>query len=108
LSEGSTDLILFDLQTKHWTTMFHGTLVGFPNWSHDGRFIYFDGSVLNDHLGVYRVPVAGGQAEPIVDMRDFPWTGWYSGWFGLDPDDNPLVLRDEGTDEIYALTLDRK
>ena len=32
----------------------------------------------------------------------------YGFWFGLDPDDNPLLLRDEGTDEIYALTLERK
>jgi hypothetical protein len=54
------------------------------------------------------VPLAGGKAQSIVDLRDFPWTGWYSGWFGLDPNDNPLLLRDAGTDEIYALTLYRK
>jgi Tol biopolymer transport system component/DNA-binding winged helix-turn-helix (wHTH) protein len=108
LSEGSTDLILFNLQTKQWTTMFHGTLVGFPSWSHDGRFIYFHGTLPNDDMRVYRVPLAGGKAQSIVDLRDFPWTGWYSGWFGLDPNDNPLLLRDAGTDEIYALTLYRK
>jgi WD40 repeat protein len=108
ISEGSTDLIVFDLQTNQWTTMFHGTLVGFPNWSHDGRYIYFDGSVPNDHLRVYRVPVSAGRPESIVDLRDFSWTGWYSGWFGLDPEDNPLLLHDVGTDEIYALTLEEK
>jgi len=30
------------------------------------------------------------------------------GWFGLDSDDTPLFLRDNGTNDIYALTLDRK
>jgi Tol biopolymer transport system component/DNA-binding winged helix-turn-helix (wHTH) protein len=108
LSEGSTDLILFDLQAKQWTTMFHGTLVAFPSWSHDGRSIYFNGTLPNDDMRVYRVPLAGGSEQSIVGLRDFPLTGWYSGWFGLDPDDNPLLLRDEGTDEIYALTLNRK
>ena len=27
-------------------------------------------------------------------------------WFGLAPDDSPLVLRDVGSNEIYALDLD--
>ena len=108
LSEGSTDLVLFDLQTKQWTALFHGALVGFPTWSHDGRLIYFHGMLPNDDMRVYRLPLAGGKAQSITDERDFPWTGWYSAWFGLDPDDNPLLLRDEGTDEIYALTLYRK
>ena len=108
LGEGSTDLVLFDLQTKQWTTMFQGTLVGFPSWSQDGRFIYFEGTLPKDDLRVYRVSLAGGKAQSIVDLRDVPLMGWYSGWFGLAPDDNPLLLRDEGTDEIYALTLYRK
>ena len=35
--------------------------------------------------------------------------GWYAnGWLGLDPTDAPLLLRDAGTDEIYALTLEQK
>jgi len=29
-------------------------------------------------------------------------------WFGLDPNDTPLLLRDAGTRDIYALTLDRR
>lgn len=32
----------------------------------------------------------------------------YSGyWLGLDPEDHPLLLRDAGSVEIYALTLER-
>jgi hypothetical protein len=34
-------------------------------------------------------------------------TGWDWSWFGLDPDDNPIMLRDAGTNEVYALTLER-
>jgi hypothetical protein len=29
-------------------------------------------------------------------------------WLGLDPTDAPLLLRDVGTPNIYALTLERK
>jgi hypothetical protein len=30
--------------------------------------------------------------------------GWW--WVGLTPDDSPLVLRDTGTQEIYAFDVD--
>jgi hypothetical protein len=37
----------------------------------------------------------------LVILRDS--LSWYREWFGLTPDDSPLVLRDTGTQEIYAL-----
>ena len=36
-------------------------------------------------------------------MKDFRQTGTFSIWLGLAPDDSPLLLRDTGTQEIYAL-----
>jgi hypothetical protein len=29
-------------------------------------------------------------------------------WMGLDPTDRPVFLRDLGTEDIYALSLERK
>jgi Tol biopolymer transport system component/DNA-binding winged helix-turn-helix (wHTH) protein len=98
------DLAVFDLETRHWTTIRKGK-VDWPTFSHDSRFIYFLG--LFDRA-VFRIPVSGGPADRVVDLKDFRHTGWVSYWMGLDPDDTPLLLRDRGTDEIYALTLERK
>jgi Tol biopolymer transport system component/DNA-binding winged helix-turn-helix (wHTH) protein len=98
------DLQVYDFGTQHWTSLRKGK-VDFPSWSHDSRFIYFVGLF---ERGVFRVPVSGGRAERIVDLKDFRHTGWFTFWMGLDPDDAPLLLRDRGTDEIYALTLERK
>jgi hypothetical protein len=78
----------------------------FPTWSSDSRFIYFL-SMLNTPPGVYRVAVLGGNAERIVDLKGFRFTGAVSFWMGLDPTDTPMLLRDVGTDDIYALTLDQ-
>ena len=58
--------------------------------------------------GVYRIPVTGGNEERVVDLKDVPTTGYYGLWLGLDPTDAPLLLRDTGTTDIYALTLERK
>jgi hypothetical protein len=44
----------------------------------------------------------------IVGLKAFPFTGTLSLWFGLDPTDAPLMLRDVSTSDIYALTLERK
>jgi DNA-binding winged helix-turn-helix (wHTH) protein/Tol biopolymer transport system component len=101
------NLTIFDLKTQRWKDLLRKGLNGFPTWSKDGRFIYFLRTT--DDRGIYRVPISGGDEERIVDLKDFRYTGWYSsGWLGLDPTDAPLRLRDAGTDEIYALTLEQK
>jgi len=43
-----------------------------------------------------------------VDLRGFRQTGWWGDWFSLDPTDTPLLLRDAGAYEIYALSLERE
>jgi hypothetical protein len=57
---------------------------------------------------VSRVRVSGGDAERVVDLKGFRYTGAFQIWMGLDPTDTPMLLRDVGTDDIYALTLERK
>jgi hypothetical protein len=54
----------------------------------------------------YRIKV--GNPERIVDLKDVRTTGYYGLWLVLDPTDAPLLLRDVGTDDIYALTLEQK
>jgi hypothetical protein len=60
--------------------------------------------------GKHPIPhLSGGDEDRIVDLKEFRNMGWYAGgWLGLDPTDAPLLLRDTGTDEIYALTLEQK
>ena len=105
LSQQTDELILFDSETQRWLAPQTGE-ANFPTWSHDGRFIYFL-QILGDP-GVYRIRPTGGAAERVVDLKGFHHTGYWSFWMGLDPDDNPLLLRDLGGDDIYALTLEEK
>jgi len=76
----------------------------FPTWSQDSQFIYF----VRSGDGVFRVRVTGGKAEKVVDLKRFQQTGWWRVWMGLDPTDAPMLLRDVGTEDIYALTLEEK
>jgi Tol biopolymer transport system component/DNA-binding winged helix-turn-helix (wHTH) protein len=97
------DLKIFDFKTGRWSMLQKRN--AFPTWSRDSRFLYFprpDG----DDPGVYRIRVSGGKAERVVDLTGFRSTGLYLGWMGVDPDDKPLLLRDKGTSDIYALTVE--
>ena len=106
LGESDLELRVFGTQSKQWLHLSTGP-VGYPSWSRDSRLIYFLGS-MREKQGVYRVPVSGGEPELVLDLKDVRQTGIWGSWLGLDPQDNPLLLRDAGTDEIYALTLERK
>jgi hypothetical protein len=80
----------------------------YPEWSSDSQFIYFLQIAGNDR-GVIRVRVRDGTAERVVDLKNVHLTGALFGfWFGLDPTDAPLLLRDISGDDIYALTLETK
>jgi DNA-binding winged helix-turn-helix (wHTH) protein len=102
-------LELFDLQSKKYRTLLGPVPEGFDfnSWSHDGRYVYFMSELLGSNA-ILRIPVMGGKPERVADLSAFQFTGWFRGGFWLDPQDVPLLLRDRGTREIYALTLERK
>ncbi len=94
---------LFNVVSGKWTTLNTGA-VAFPEWSRDGRWIYYvkwtDGSVL------LRIRVADGSRESLADLKGVQYTGVYTLWMGLDAADAPMMLRDVGTDDIYSLLLE--
>jgi len=100
-----SDLIVCDLETHHWSTVLSHEGIAFPSWSRDSRSLYI--LYADQQPGVYRVSVKGGAPERVVDLKGFHHTGLVGVWMGLDPNDAPLLLRDVGTDDIYALTLDQ-
>lgn len=101
----SYDPRVYDLETKQWTVLPVGD-VDWRTWSKDGRSLYFLRTLKDP--GVIRVSIPTGKIEKVVDLNGFRVTGWYGTWFGLDPNDTPLLLRDIGSEELFALTLERK
>lgn len=78
----------------------------FPSFSHYSRFVYF--LCFGRDQGVFRIPVTEGKEERVADLANWHITGFFGFSMTLDPTDAPLVLRDTGTDDIYALTLEEK
>jgi len=99
-SADSTRLLLFDFHQQKWRELAKGTL-GWPNWSHDGRYVY-----VLDQSGtgaVLKIRVTDGKQESVVDLKNFATAGKYNGSLSLAPDDSPLLLRNAGTQDVYSL-----
>jgi serine/threonine protein kinase/Tol biopolymer transport system component len=107
LNPKSRGLNIFDIRMQRWSTPYKG-FAGFPRWSRDSHSIYFFQGFLDIPAGVFRISASGGDAERIADLKGVHNTGYYSVWLELDPTDAPLLLRDIGTSDVYALTLEQK
>ena len=56
-----------------------------------------------DQPSVMRIRIRDRKIERVADLKKFRQTGFYTIRLGMAPDDSPLLLRDTGTQEIYAL-----
>jgi len=106
LTSQEEKLMLFDFKTQKWEKL-SGPGAGFLNWSKDGKYVFFDTGT-EGPSAFYRVDVATrktqevaklGNAHVAVGVPGFPWRG-------VTPDGSPLIARQAGTQEIYALDVD--
>ncbi len=96
----SRSLMLFDFASQKWEEIAKISC-GFPNWSKNGDYVYFLHE--ENQPSVMRIRIRDRKIERVADLKNFRQTGYWSVWLGMAPDDSPLLLRDTGAQEIYAL-----
>ena len=102
ITNDSTKLMLFDRTSQQWQELVSLT-IGYPSWSHDGQYIYFD-TALNEDSAFYRVRISDHRLERLFSLKGMRrYWGPFGPWTGLTPDDTPLLVRDISSQEIYAL-----
>ena len=101
VSADSQKLLLFDTSNQKWTQL--ATIsTAFPEWSKDGKSICFES--WGAEAAFFRVRLSDHALEKIATpkgLRRAP--GTFGQWSGIAPDDAPVLLRDVGTQEVYAL-----
>jgi Tol biopolymer transport system component/DNA-binding winged helix-turn-helix (wHTH) protein len=102
ITDDSQKLVLFERTTQQWTELV-SMPIGYPSWSHDGQYLYFD-TTLTDDPAFFRVRISDRKLERLVNFKGLRrfWGQWGS-WTGLAPDDSLLLVRDTSSQEIYAL-----
>ena len=98
LDSANERLVLIDLKSGQRTAV--SPLAVFPVWSPDSQYLYYGA---HDHQ-IFRVRVADGHEEKVTDVSFRA----ASGSFGVAPDGTPLILREHGHYDVYALTLAAK
>ena len=99
----SRGLKLFDVRARRWKSLARfESQIGYPCWSHDGKFLYLN---TFPEQTVYRIQISSGREESVLSLKDIHIVDALGPWFGLAPDDSPLVLRDTSVVEIYALDV---
>jgi serine/threonine protein kinase/Tol biopolymer transport system component len=101
LSADTGTLLIFDFGSQKWTQLAKASF-GYPAWSRDSKYIYFD--TLGKDAAFCRVRLRDHKTERIISLADMPRKmGAFGPWAGLAPDGSPLLTRDASFDEIYAL-----
>src|SRR6202007_2019964 len=92
ITTDSQALMLFDRINQQWTELARRS-IGYPSWSHDGQYLYFD-SILTEDPAFFRVRISDHRLERLVSLKDIHrlW-GANAEWSGLAPDDSLLVTR---------------
>jgi serine/threonine protein kinase/Tol biopolymer transport system component len=101
LSSDETKLVVFDMQSQKWNQLGTGAF-SWPNFSKDGQYLY----VLQWGLtsGVFKIRLSDDKTERVADLTNFVYTGYFSdSSLSLAPDNSPLLFRDAGTSDVYAL-----
>ena len=97
-------LMLFDAKTQRWTELVKTKPgAGWEEWSRGGDYIHFWGAPPGGQQGVFRVRISDHKLEQVLSLKDFRQASVWGSWLGLAPDDSPLLVRDTGTQDIYAL-----
>jgi serine/threonine protein kinase len=108
LNLDSSKMLLFDFKTQKWSDWINEpAIVGFPNWSQDGRYVYYD-TTNTDHPAFRRVKVGETHSELVADLKGllrYSIPPAYE-WSNIAPDGSELFVRSLSTDEIYALDLE--
>jgi eukaryotic-like serine/threonine-protein kinase len=103
LRAGPEQLVLYDVDKGHWDDLKTAVPVNFPSWSADSKYIYFNS--LEAQPNLYRVRIADGKLQQIASLKGIRHAPTIADWSGLSPDGSPLMVRDVGSQEIYALDL---
>lgn len=101
------DLYWFDTRSQKWSVLADGPI---ENWmtSPDSKYLYFVRES-PENPQVLRVRLSDRKIEAVAPLKGLrriadPATNG-SSWVGVAPDGSPLLTRDTGTQEIYALAV---
>lgn len=95
---------MYDVAENRWRTLLQGKTIGFPAWSADGAYLYYQDSMEPGEL-LHRVKLSSGAVETVANFQTVIDAGVSRCVFiALTPDGHPIIDFDRAAD-IYGATL---
>jgi hypothetical protein len=97
------ELKLFDVKSRRWSTIADGITGDDLNWSSDSQSIYAE-SPRGEKPVIERIQVKDGRRTTVVNLtslQNIP--NQLDRWFGLTPNNLPILLHRFTASEVYAL-----
>jgi eukaryotic-like serine/threonine-protein kinase len=107
MPNSSRRLMVYDLTTGKWSDLGLDFFAAFPQWSRDGKAIYFEGYPKGRAAAIFKVRLSDHQMEQVTSLAHLrqAWDLLVGPWIGLAPDNSPMLVEDAGAEDIYALAL---
>lgn len=94
-------LRLYDMAT-HQAALLTSFAVGYPDWSRDGKYLYFENPV---STAWYRVGIVTRKVELLQKLPGLETALNSSGWVGMTPDGTIVSARTVNSSNLYALEM---
>jgi Tol biopolymer transport system component len=102
---GGDQVLLFEYGTQKWSKL-ASVEVGVVRWSVDSKYLYIDGGS-GAEAAIYRVRIADRKMERVAGLGNLRRVvSTWRPWMGLTPTGEPMLARDTGSQEVYALDLE--
>jgi hypothetical protein len=100
-------LMLFDFRSGKWSKIASGSYIHFPQWSHDGRYVFYQDLRTSEDQPIYRLEIASRRVEKVAG-REQILPDDFSNYrlVALTPDDQPVISLIRYDSDVYALDLD--
>jgi WD40 repeat protein len=100
-------LVVFDVRTQKWSDLTAPIPGGTANWAHspDYKYVYYTTGTTEPEIA--RVRIADKKTEVLASLKGLPLATGPDGntQISVATDGSPVLTRDIGTQEIYALTI---
>jgi Tol biopolymer transport system component len=109
-NRAATQILLLNLDTRHWTSLASGNGLGAPFWSRDGKYVYYQ-ETLAPGQPIFRWSrrprLPAGETERMMSSKQIPQSN-YIGYLlaGIAPDDAPIATVIYTNSDIYALDVE--
>jgi len=103
LQNDSHELLLFNVRTKRWISLADSITGDDINWSRDSQSIYAN-SPQGPNPVIEKVRIRDGKRTTVVSLaslQNIP--GQIDFWFGLAPDNSPILLHLFNATDVYVL-----